>query len=268
MAGDLVEQAERAGSAPATSSALSIGTNDAGPTLRLPVAGRRATPRALPTGSLAVVCLVAPARRHRRTSPVCRPPARVASSSSPGVVDAPTLLAPLGAAAFAADGRAPQRRRLRRPAPRRPEAAEPGPIFVVQLHQATQLHHDLRLEIDGVLVSWAVPKGPSLEPGVSRLAVRVGDHDLAHADVEGPQERGWVEIVDRGTYEALTERDGLRLSRPRRSPRATCGCGARRPPRRRLRAAPDRDGRRRPELAAAALDRRGTGRRRPATDER
>jgi DNA ligase D-like protein (predicted 3'-phosphoesterase) len=86
------------------------------------------------------------------------------------------------------------------------------PIYVVQLHQATQLHHDLRLEIDGVLVSWAVPKGPAEEPGVRRLAVRVGDHDLAHAEVQGPQERGWVEIVDRGTFEHLTEEDGRPLT--------------------------------------------------------
>ncbi|MCY7395895.1 MAG: 3'-phosphoesterase [Nocardioides sp.] len=83
------------------------------------------------------------------------------------------------------------------------------PMFVVQLHQATTLHHDLRLEVDGVLVSWAVPKGPSPEPGVKRLAVKVGDHDLAHAQVEGVQGSGWVEIWDRGVYDNLTERDGV-----------------------------------------------------------
>lgn len=86
------------------------------------------------------------------------------------------------------------------------------PIYVLQLHQATHLHHDLRLEVDGVLVSWAVPKGPALEPGVKRLAVRVGDHDLAHAEVEGPQGEGWVEIVDHGTWELLSTRDGVLLS--------------------------------------------------------
>lgn len=87
-----------------------------------------------------------------------------------------------------------------------------APIFVVQLHQATHLHHDLRLEVDGVLVSWAVPKGPSPEPGVRRLAVRVGDHDLAHAEVEGQQGSGWVEIRDRGDYDNLTVRDGVAIS--------------------------------------------------------
>jgi DNA ligase D-like protein (predicted 3'-phosphoesterase) len=84
--------------------------------------------------------------------------------------------------------------------------------FVVQLHQATRLHHDFRLEVDGVLVSWAVPKGPAEEPGVKRLAVKVGDHDLAHAQVEGPQGTGWVEIWDRGEYENLTVRGGVPLS--------------------------------------------------------
>jgi DNA ligase D-like protein (predicted 3'-phosphoesterase) len=87
-----------------------------------------------------------------------------------------------------------------------------SPIFVLQLHQATHLHHDLRLEVDGVLVSWAVPKGPPGEPDVRRLAVKVGDHEMAHAEVEGPQERGWVEIVDRGPYDNLTTRRGVPLT--------------------------------------------------------
>jgi bifunctional non-homologous end joining protein LigD len=77
--------------------------------------------------------------------------------------------------------------------------------FVVQRHRATALHYDLRLEIDGVLVSWAVPKGPTLDPGERRLAIRVDDHELAHADVEGVtgQHRGGpgdVIVWDRGTW--------------------------------------------------------------------
>ena len=74
-------------------------------------------------------------------------------------------------------------------------------VFVVQEHQATAHHFDLRLEVDGVMRSWAVPKGPSMDPAVKRLAVEVEDHDISHNDFEGPLEGGAVIVWDRGGYE-------------------------------------------------------------------
>ncbi|HEY1568535.1 MAG TPA: DNA polymerase ligase N-terminal domain-containing protein [Solirubrobacteraceae bacterium] len=74
-------------------------------------------------------------------------------------------------------------------------------VFVVQEHQATAHHYDLRLEVDGVMRSWAVPKGPSLDPAVKRLAVQVPDHDAGHNTFEGPGHGGGVIIWDRGIYE-------------------------------------------------------------------
>ena len=74
-------------------------------------------------------------------------------------------------------------------------------VFVVQQHQATARHFDLRLEVDGVMRSWAVPKGPSLDPAVKRLAVQVEDHSLAYNSFEGRSDDGAVIVWDRGSYE-------------------------------------------------------------------
>ncbi len=74
-------------------------------------------------------------------------------------------------------------------------------VFVVQEHAATAHHFDLRLEVEGAMRSWAVPKGPSMDPGVKRLAVQVEDHEISHNDFEGPTDRGGVIVWDRGGYE-------------------------------------------------------------------
>jgi DNA ligase D-like protein (predicted 3'-phosphoesterase) len=77
----------------------------------------------------------------------------------------------------------------------------PAGAFVVQEHAATAHHYDLRLEVEGVMRSWAVPKGPSMDPADKRLAVEVDDHALAYNTFEGRSGRGGVIVWDRGTYE-------------------------------------------------------------------
>src|SRR5271156_2603085 len=97
-------------------------------------------------------------------------------------------------------------RKTPEPPPGRIKTREEGLSYLIQKHDATRLHYDFRLELDGVLLSWAVTKGPSLNPSDKRLAVRTEDHPLSYGTFEGTIPKGQygggtVMLWDRGTWE-------------------------------------------------------------------
>jgi len=102
------------------------------------------------------------------------------------------------------------------PEPIGADTSTDGNSFVIQKHDARSLHYDFRLEVDGVLKSWAVPKGPSMNPADKRLAMRTEDHPLDYGGFEGVipagnYGAGPVIVWDRGTYSNLTKKKGVEI---------------------------------------------------------
>jgi DNA ligase D-like protein (predicted 3'-phosphoesterase) len=147
--------------------------------------------RATVGGGIDVAAVVAEARELAVMGWV-RPTGEVHAEGSPDAVEA--------LAAFLGDAAATEPARVEGHEQFAVRGVSAG-VFVVQEHRATAHHYDLRLEVDGVMRSWAVPKGPSLDPADKRLAVQVDDHGMDHNDFEGTLGDGGVIVWDRGTYE-------------------------------------------------------------------
>jgi DNA ligase D-like protein (predicted 3'-phosphoesterase) len=99
--------------------------------------------------------------------------------------------------------------RTREPSGQAPRAGSDEPHFVVQIHDASRMHFDFRLQVDDVLKSWSIPKGPSTDPGDKRMAVPTEDHPLEYEEFEGVIPKGeygggTVIVWDNGTYEPLS----------------------------------------------------------------
>lgn len=152
--------------------------------------------------------LKSPESGGRAPEPAAKPPG--ASAKTP---DASTKTPDASAKTIAAYRSKRRFDRTPEPPPGAPaDAPDPSPSFVVHRHEARQLHYDLRLEIGGVLKSWAVPRGFGYDPGIKKLAVRTEDHPLAYLDFHGvipagEYGGGTMVIWDRGRYE-ITEGGG------------------------------------------------------------